>query len=89
MENKVLKRVITDSLIISELEENNRGCKKIARLKTGDSPMFFLMENDSGMQTYKSKRDFTELTITKYVARGIYSKGMAKGITKAEIEELY
>lgn len=89
MENKVSKRVITDSLIISELEENDRGCKKIARLKTGDSPMFFLMENDSGMQTYKSKRDFSESTIVKYVARGHYFKGMGAGITKAEIKELY
>ena len=43
MENKVSKRIITDSLIISELEENDRGCKKIARLKSGDSPMFFLL----------------------------------------------
>ena len=89
MENKVKRRVVTDSLIISELEENDRGCKKIARLKVGNSPMFFLMENDSGMQTYKSKREFRELTIIKYVARGIYSKGMNKGITKAEIKELY
>lgn len=89
MENKVKRRVVTDSLIISELEENDRGCKKIARLKVGDSPMFFLMENDSGMQTYKSKRDFKESTILKYVARGHYYKGMSKGITKAEIKELY
>jgi len=89
MENKVVRRIETNSLIISELEENDRGCKKIARLKSGNSPMFFLMENDSGMQTYKSKRDFKELTIIKYVARGIYTQGMSKGITKAEIEELY
>jgi hypothetical protein len=82
--NQVAKRIETDDMWISELKENDRGVIRIAHDKTEDTFIYFEIQNKSGIEFYESKRDFSYLTAYKYVARGLYFKGMSKGIRKTD-----
>jgi hypothetical protein len=87
MENLVADRVKENGLIISYLLPNKRNCLAIAHFEDEkNSRMFFKMKNDNGVVYYQSNREFTYLTVYKYVARGWYSKGRAKGITGKGLE---
>lgn len=85
--NQVSKRVQTEELWISELMPNDRGVLRIAHHKTDETLIFFEIENNDGIQYYESKREFTYQTAYKYVARGLYFKGMSKGITKSQFRD--
>ena len=86
-QNLVAERLTENGLIISVLLPNSRNCLAIAHFKDEEnSRMFFKMKNADGVVYYQSNRVFTYLTVYKYVARGWYSKGMAKGITGKGLE---
>jgi hypothetical protein len=87
MNNLVADRVKENGLIISYLLPNSRNCLAIAHFeKDEDTKIFFKMQNDNGIVYYQSKREYTYLTAYKYVAKGYYYKGMAKGITGQGLE---
>lgn len=85
--NQVSKRVQTEELWISELMPNDRGVLRLSHHKTDETLIFFEIENNDGIQYYESKREFTYQTAYKYVARGLYFKGMSKGITKSQFRD--
>lgn len=85
--NQVAKRIETDDMWISELKQNDRGVIRIAHNKTDDTLIYFEIQNKDGIEFYESKRDFSYLTAYKYVARGLYYKGMSKGITTSKFKD--
>lgn len=86
--NQVANRVKTIELWISELMPNKRGVLRIAHsVDVENTLIYFEIQNDDGIEYYQSKREFSYQTAYKYVARGLYFKGMSKGITKSQFRD--